>query len=295
MFNQLDVFVVAARWRSLRRTADELSITEPTASWRLHSLERALGVTLFIRSRRGLELTDVGRAMLPYAERAVRASQDVAQAAANLRAGLSGRLEIGSAPSVSTYLLPDILKRFRAEHPGVDVAVRTGHSEEVLQAVLDGEVQVGLVRDVHWQRPGISSVMVYEDEIVLAAHPDHQFARLGSVSVEELGREGIILFDRTSSFWEMTQSLFATAGVEPRVTMELDSVESAKMMVLHGLGVALLPYMALRDDMGTGALRRVQVTAAPRIFRHILAIRRGDRPLGHLQAALLALFSNGGG
>jgi DNA-binding transcriptional LysR family regulator len=243
-----------------------------------------------VRSHTGMQLTDAGRAVLPYAERVLRAAQDLRQTAQAFRSGRVGRLDIGSSPSVGTYLLPDVLKRFRQLHPNVDLAVRTGHSEEILRAVVDGEVQIGLVRDVHIDHPEVTAVTLYEDEIVLTAHPDHPFARRGPVSIEEVGREGVILFDRASTFYEVTQSLFNTAGVQPRIIMELDSVEGAKMMVLHGLGVALLPLMAVEDALASGVLVRVAIHEAPRVFRHILAVRRSDRPFGELQNAFLALF-----
>lgn len=290
LLGQLEVFVQVARSGSLRRAAEILALTQPAATWRLHSLERELGAELFARSHSGMQLTDAGRAVLPYAERVLRAAQDVRQAAAAFRTGHVGRLEIGSSPSVSTYLLPDVLKRFRALYPQIDLAVRTGHSEQILRAVVDGEVQIGLVRDVHIDHPEVVPATLYEDEIVLTAHPAHPFTQRASVTIDELGREGVILFDRASTFYEVTQSLFNTAGVQPRIIMELDSVEGAKMMVLHGLGVALLPMMAVEGDLASGALVRVPIHEAPRVFRHILVIRRVDRPFGELQTAFLALF-----
>ncbi len=265
-----------------------MALTQPAATWRLHQLERELDVQLFVRSRGGMVLTDTGRAVLPYAERTLRAVREVREAVLAFRRGQVGRLEVGSSPSVSTYLLPDVLKRFRELHPGIDVAVRTGHAEEIVAAVLSGELQIGLVRDIRHR--DVAETLLYEDEIVLAAHPDHPFASRNSVSIEELEREGVILFDRASTFYETTQSLFSTAGVAPRITMELDSVEGAKMMVLKGLGVALLPLMAVADAVESGALVRVPIREAPRVYRHILAIRRADRPFTPLQLAFLALF-----
>lgn len=290
MLGQLDVFVQVARTGSLRRAAEVLALTQPAATWRLHSLERELGTDLFVRSHSGMQLTDAGRAVLPYAEHALRAAQDVRQAADAFRTGQAGRLEVGSSPSVSTYLLPDVLKRFRAAHPRIDLAVRTGHSEEILRAVVDGDVQIGLVRDVHIDHPEVAAATLYEDEIVLTAHPEHPFASRDAIGIDELGREGVILFDRASTFYEVTQSLFNAAGVQPRIIMELDSVEGAKMMVLHGLGVALLPLMAVGDAVADGSLVRVPIREAPRVFRHILSIRRVDRPFSELQTAFLALF-----
>jgi DNA-binding transcriptional LysR family regulator len=279
----LAAFVEVAHTGSVRRAAEALSLTQPTVSWRLRQLEATLEEPLFVRSRRGMELTEAGRAALPLAERALRSAEEVREAVLAFRRGERGRLVIGATPSVSTYLLPDLLQEFRARHPGVEVVATTGHTEEILQAVLAREVQIGIVRDV--QHPRIAATRVCMDEIVLTVGRDHPFARRAEVSIEELGREGLILFERASIFYRMTQTLFAAAAVTPHITMELDSAESAKMMVLKGLGVALLPSMAVRGALRDGSLVKVRIRDAAPIYRQILAIRRIDRPVDRVQEA----------
>ncbi|TAK25748.1 MAG: LysR family transcriptional regulator [Chloroflexota bacterium] len=276
MIGQLEVFVEVARLGSVGRAGEALELTQPAATWRLQALERELGIALFDRTGRGMRLTAAGRATLPYAERAVRATREMRGVVQAVQRGASGRLDVGCSPAIGVYLLPEALLRFRARRPNVEVAVRTGHSEEVLRLVLDGEARVGLVRTL--RHPDISTCQIAEDDLVLAAHPDHPFASRGHASAGEVGAEGLILFDRASSFYELTQSLFARAGVLPRIAMELDSAEGAKMMVAKGLGIAILPAMAIVRDLAEGRLVRVQIDDADVIRRKIYAIWRTDEP-----------------
>ena len=117
---------------------------------------------------------------------------------------------------------------------------------------------------------------LYEDEIVLVVHPGHRFADEASIAVQELGAERLILFDRTSSYFVLTSSFFSEAGVVPRGVMELDNVDATKKMVEHGLGIAFLPYTAVRGELAEGSLQEVAIEGYEPVRRPIVALRRRD-------------------
>src|SRR5205807_6879932 len=180
---QLEALVAVARHGNVRRAARELSVTQPSLSARLHGLEQSLGEKLLVRGAHGVRLTDAGRVFLPFAERALRTLDEGDHAIRGLRDASSGRLALGAAPAISTYLLPAVLRRYAEQFPQVEIVVRTGHSEEVLSLVLREEVQLGLVRAL--THPEICALPIHEDELVLVAGPNHPF-RARSVSIEEV-------------------------------------------------------------------------------------------------------------
>jgi DNA-binding transcriptional LysR family regulator len=273
LLGQVEAFLEVARLGNVSRAAEALYVTQPTLTARLKNLEAELGEQLFLRTGRGLRLTEAGRAFLPHAERAVRALREGTAAIAGLQRGEAGQLVVGAAPAVSTYVLPGLLRRFLAIAPGVRLAVRTGHSEEVLAMVLADEVQVGLVRALGHRE--VESIPVYEDHLVLVVPPGHRFAG-GGIGLEDLSAEPLILFDRTSSYHDLTHALFREAGVLPSSVLELDNIEAAKQMVAHGLGVALLPHIAVTAEVAAGSLAEVEVVGARPVRRQIVAIRRLD-------------------
>jgi DNA-binding transcriptional LysR family regulator len=287
----IEGFLEVARQGSVSRAAERLFVTQPTLTARLHALEREMGDRLFVRTRHGMRLTEAGRAFRPYAERAVRALRDGRRAIEEVGSGTSGQLLLAAAPAVSTYILPAVLERFVTAHPRVEVAVRTGHSEDVLQMVLRDEAQVGLGRAL--RHPDVELKPFYEEELVLVAAPEHPFSRRRSVPMPELGAEQLIMFDRTSSYYEITQAAFLAAGVTLRGMMELDNIEAAKKMVERGLGVALLPSTAVVREVEAGELRVVQLADAPVMRRSIVAMRRRDAgpPAGIVAAFLDVLGS----
>jgi DNA-binding transcriptional LysR family regulator len=271
---QIEAFLTVAERRSVSEAAGVLYVTQPALTTRIKNLERELGVQLFVRTPRGMRLTAEGRAFRSHAQRAVQALAEGRQLLRELGEGRVGELLVGAAPAISTYVLPLVLRRFQGAFPNVHLIVRTGHSEEILEMVLREQVQVGLVREL--PHPATSARPLYEDEIVLVVHPAHRFAAERSIAVAELADERLILFDRTSSYFVLTSAFFREAGVVPRGVMELDNVDATKKMVEQDLGIAFLPYTAIRGELAAGSLHEVAIDGYEPVRRPIVAIRRRD-------------------
>jgi DNA-binding transcriptional LysR family regulator len=269
---QLEAFLAVAERRSVSRAAKALYLTQPALSARLKNLERELGIDLFVRTPKGVRLTEAGEAFRPYAQRVLETLAQGREVLAGLATGEAGRLMIGAAPAAGAYLLPRLVKRFQDVHPGVQVHVVTGHSEDVLEMVLRERVQIGLIRELG--HPDVVTVPIFVDEVVLVVVPDHPFAAAGEIELQDLDTARLILFDRTSSYFELTSPFFREAGFVPKGLMEIDNVEAAKKMVEEGLGAALLPRSAVADELDSGTLVEVKVTGAPPVRRTIAAIRR---------------------
>jgi DNA-binding transcriptional LysR family regulator len=280
----MECFLAVARLGNVSRAAEEMYLTQPTLTARLKGLEEDLGDQLFVRTSRGMRLTEAGKEFVPYAERCLASLEEGRQRLRELRGATGGRLALGTSPGVSTYALPAILERFTAAHPRVSVSVRTGHSENILEMVLKEEVHLGLAREI--DHPEVESMALYEDELVLVVDPQHRFTEKGTAEISEVGQEQLIMFDSSSSYYELTQSLFRNAGIREFSAIELDNIEAAKRMVEHRLGVV--------RSVAAGHLSLVEVEDSPEIQRPIVAIRRRDVPLtGTVQAFLEVAGSMG--
>jgi DNA-binding transcriptional LysR family regulator len=288
---QIEGFVEIARHNNMRRAALTLSISQPALTSRLQGLEEELGTPLFRRIHTGMVLTPAGRAFLPHADRVLEAVRSGTALVRDLGKGLVGELALAVAPAVSAYVLPEVLARFTERHPGVRLLVRTGHSEEIVDLVARGEVDLGIVRQLRDAR--VRSRPLYEDELVLVVWPDHPFAPAGRIDVAEIAQLQLILFDRTSSYYDVTNALFRKAGVVPRGITEVDNIEAAKRMVERGLGVALLPGTAVADAVAAGTLREIELVGAEAVRRRIVAVERlGPRPASPFMASLWALLDS---
>lgn len=286
---QVEAFVQVAQLRSFSKAADALFLTQPSVTARIQSLERDLGEALFERNGRGVRLTEMGATFLPYARRALKALQEGRDALDGMRNLDIGTLKLGSALTVSTYVLPKILKQYCSLYPGVEVTVQTGRSEQVLQLVLNDDVHCALERTVH--HPEIVTIPLYEDDLVLVASPEHRFAKAGVAKIEEVGREPLILFDRGSSYNQLIQGVFRQHGIVPHTLMELDTIEATKKMVEEGLGIALLPKVSTEREFAQKILSPIGISDAQLPRRQISLIFRKNRKHTRSVLAFLTLLS----
>lgn len=287
---QLEAFVQVANLRSFSKAAEVLFLTQPSVTARIQTLEKELGEQLFERTGRSVRLSDAGATFLSYAERVLKDVQEGRDALEALRNAEYGTLRIGSAMTISAYVLPRILKTFRTRFPGVAVSIRTGHSDLIMEMVLADEVQIGLVRGlVH---PELETVHLYDDEVVLVTSPSHRFASEQSAAIEAVGTEPLIFFDKGSSYYGLIHGYFRDAGIIPTHAMELDSMEATKKMVEEGLGIAILPRVSVEREIKLGLLVEVAISDVSPLKRPIAFIYRRNRKHARTVIAFIELLQS---
>jgi len=297
---QVETFVAVATHGSFAKAAAVLFLTQPSVSTRIQGLERALGQRLFERHGRGVRLTHAGGVFVPFAERLLNTVAEGRAALDATQSAQGGLLTVAAALSVSTYLLPDIIKGFRAEHPAARVSIRAGHSRDVLRMVLEQEAEIGLARGL--AHPAVHTVRLGRDEIVLTVPRSHRFVRQREVRLSEVVREPLILFDKGSSDWILITGFFRRSGLLPNVVLELEGIEAAKKMVEKGIGIALLPRLAIRRELHQRHLAAVPIVDARPLARYVDLVYRRPGTLSdvartfrsHVQAAYRLLDGDAG-
>jgi DNA-binding transcriptional LysR family regulator len=189
----------------------------------------------------------------------------------------SGLLSIAAGLSISTYLLPDVLKKYQSQQHGVMLSVRSGNSSQVLKMVLDGEVDLGLARSL--QHPEVETQSLRDDPLLLVGHSSHPAARKRKLPLRQVESLPLIFYDRGSSDWTLTNGLFRRAGLLPNVVLEVEGIETCKRMVIRRLGLAFLPQLAVIHELKSGKLRAMQITDAEPLHRSLDVIRSRRKPL----------------
>jgi DNA-binding transcriptional LysR family regulator len=178
-------------------------------------------------------------------------------------------------PSLCTFCR--ILKRFQRAHPHVIISIRPGHSKEVLDMVLSEEAEIGLARSL--QHPEVETISLRDDPLLLVAHPTRSPKHTRRARLEQVASWPLIFYDRGSSDWTLTHSLFRTAGLVPNVALEVDSIETAKRMVERGLGLSFLPQIAVGRELRIRKLTTVKLLDAEPLQRSLDVIHPRHRPL----------------
>jgi DNA-binding transcriptional LysR family regulator len=271
---QLEAFVYAADLGSFSKAAEQLSVAQPSLSNRIQALEREVGQLMFERLGRGVKLTDAGRVFLPYARKVLGTLDEGRHVLDGTRRGTAGQLLIATAPAVGTYVLPKILSAFHSRHPGIEIMARTGHSDDVARLIVEDEAQVGFGRPVHHR--DIVTQVLYDEELVLVVPGGHPYAKRGTVTVEALTQEALILFDRDSSYYSMIMGLFRERGIIPHQQMQLD--------------IALLPAVAVEREIKLGTLRKIQVETSRAVVQEIAIMYRRNKPQSGPMTSFLSLI-----
>ena len=237
-FRQLSHFVAVAEEHSFTRAARRVNIVQSGISASIAALERELGVALFHRSKRRVELTEPGKALLGEARRAL-AALAAARSVVTSGGSLTGSLVIGVVPTLPLGLpIPAALRRFRAEHPYVAIRIRE-YTVPTHAAVRDGEVEVA-IGPGHGP-PGVTSVPLQSYPLVVACPPRHRFAGRRSLSISALANEPLIEPPATWVTRRLADRAFVDAGIERRTAFEVDEVMLILRLVQEGLGIAILP------------------------------------------------------
>jgi DNA-binding transcriptional LysR family regulator len=272
--DQLIAFINVARTRSLSRAADELGLGQPTISDRLRALERELGTALVRRQGRGVALTPVGEAFLPYAQRALDVMRQGAESARAAHGGSGGRVSIAVTVTAGAYLFAPALVAFQQEHPDVEVQVRSAHSWESPGLLLDDVAHLALTSGA-LMHPQIETIAAFRGKLALVARADHPLAQQASVKKEDLLNEQLLV-----SYWGPAYQRFleeVKAGRSPRRWMEISPVELVKGLLLAGVGVSVVPEVAVREEIGDQRLASITLADAKLPDWHIALSRRAHR------------------
>ncbi len=257
--DQLETFVQVARARSFSRAAVLSDLAQPTLSGRIGALEAELGTRLFERHGHTLDLTESGRALLPYAERmlALR-SESVNEVQRTLRGGL-GRLNVGANPTCSQYLMPRLIEAFWQNHPGVRVRVRTALSPLLMEGLLDGAIHLALCSraQIH---PRAEVLWSYSDPLLVVAARTHPLARREACTRADLAGH-TILSTRAGPTHVGLRHVLPTDKETP-VALEATAGEVMTQLLLRGIGVTVLPALAVWDELERGDLVAIDVVDA---------------------------------
>ena len=269
-------------------------MTQPTVSSGIAELEKTLGVKLFNRGSRHVELTMEGRTLVPYAMQV----QDLVEEASDrlLRSdGLAGEgFQFGAIDAAVTYLLPDILKAYLRDHAAVALSVQVAPSRYLVDDLLMNRSEFAVI-SLPFGHPKIATISIWEDSMPLVVGAAHRFAGRECVTLAEVVKEPLMLFHADSVSRKIVDERFAEAGLSPGVVMEMCSPEAMRKLVEVGVGISFLPMLAVRESLESGVLKRVEVEGVAFSREIGVAWRRGRYFGSAIRYLLEAIFAQYGG
>lgn len=273
---QLETFVQVARARSFSRAGIALDLAQPTISGRVAALEGELGAPLFVRHGHTLDLTDAGRALLPYAERILALRSEGRQEVRRVVAGGLGRLALGANPTCSQYLVPRLIESFHKRHPDVPIWVRTALSPQVMEGLADGATALALCSRAQLH-PRAQVLWSYEDPLLVVAAPTHPLARARECTRADLAAHTILSTQAGPTRLGLRHLLPPSA--EQRILIEATAGEVMKQLVRRGVGVTVLPGLAIHEELARGDLVSITVRDGDLPSYEVALVQWGGRTL----------------
>jgi LysR family transcriptional regulator, benzoate and cis,cis-muconate-responsive activator of ben and cat genes len=250
----LRYFITVAKERNFTRAAEKLHIAQPPLSRQIQQLEEEVGMVLFDRDSRPLRLTEGGRLLYEHAAQVLERFDDLRTMMKRFREAERPRFVIGFVASTIYAALPNLIRRFRAETPGLDISLVEMVSLEQIAALKDGRIDVGFGR-IRLDDPAVRRDVLREERLVVALPLSHPLLeREGPLSFTELAGEPLILYPRVPrpSYADQVISIFRDRGLEPNIAHEARELQTAIGLVAAEVGICIVPTSVQRlrrDDV----------------------------------------------
>lgn len=285
---RLLVFRTVAEKLNVTRAARELHISQPAVSQHIRLLEEHFGAALFRRSPHGLALTAEGHALFDHAQRVGEMHRAVEGAIRSRSRILSGEVRCGASTTIGQYLLPPLLGRFHQLHPGLQLQLSLGNTEEMVGALLAGKIELAFIEGPS-RRPDLATEKFFEDELFCTAAPSHPLAKAGKASKADLAQSEFAMREHGSGTRTVAESALKRFGLNPkklRVAFVLTKSESIKGVLETGGTLGFLSRLVVRKELAAGTLQIIPVRGL-RMARPFHAIYlRGAQPHGGAGAFL---------
>jgi len=285
-------FYHVARERSFSRAAKTLHVSQPAVSVRIKSLEQELNERLFDRARRGVALTEAGSVLFRSAEKIFSDVEEARARLRELRETGAGRVRLGCSDTVSLYLLPPALKRFRRKFPAAELLIRNDHSAGILDLLMRGELDFGIVTRPPSIDHRLEAREILTEPFVAVCPKDDPLLRRGQASLQAFDGRPMVALERGTVTRDAIDRALRAAGIRPRVVLETGNVEVQKLYAAMGFGCAVLPLCAVTD----ADRRRLAVLPIRReeLERSIIAVVPRDRYVPRAAQALLEMVADRG-
>ena len=258
---QLEYFCALAERLNFREAAEACQVSQPGLSGQIAQLEATLRVPLFERSKRAVRMTKNGHALLPKATEILDQAEKLSELASSLGAPLTGPLRLGAIPTVGPYLLPKVLPWVRRSHPEMQLYLREDLTPHLLEQLEAGDLDV-LLLAIDVPLGNLETQFLFSDPFFAAVPEGHPFAEQEEVQLAQLLESDVLLLEEGHCLGDQTLSLCQAPGQEQALGFRSSSLSTIVQMVAGGLGITLLPELALERELASvHGLRSVPLTA----------------------------------
>ena len=254
---QCRYILALAEYKNFSKAAAAVFVSQPYLSKLVATVERELGVTLFDRSHKQMVITSAGESYLTYMREILHAEQKMKAQVGEISAHRAGSLRVGIPPTHGSYILPDILKKFRALYPGIQVTVEEQNNKKLIESLLDGLIDLCCLSLPDYPQE-VATEVIAREYILLVMPPEHPLGQhwakgnckkpvpFPEEHVLKLGKERFIILTEAQGIGMFTRMMFSDLGINPDIFMETRNIETAYRLAVSGAGLTFIPEICTR-------------------------------------------------
>ncbi|MGG1674774.1 LysR family transcriptional regulator [Neobacillus sp. NRS-1170] len=265
--DHLEAFMYVVHLESIHKAAEALYLSQPTVTARIKTLERDLGIELFLRKGRSLTLSEEGKAFIPYAEQIIKTYNQGKKLLK--KEDNPEEIVIGANIITSQYFIPFALPFLKSSHPELRFKFISAPNEVLLEKLLQKQVDIAFLKEV--SHHGIQKHELLNNSVRLVVYPDHSFHSQKNITVQQLALEPMVFFECGAFDWNRIHKLFEVANVKPNIEFLVDHLEVAKSIILSKNGIGFLPYLCVKKELEQGDLIEIDVSHFIHLNQHIYA------------------------
>jgi len=259
---QIDIFCKIVELKSFSRAAEEVNLTQPTVSERIASLEASFQTMLLDRSSKKIIPTKAGKLLYSYSKRMLEVRRELIQAMDKFLGLEKGEIVIGGSSIPGTHILPRVIGKFREKYPGINVILKLGDSQEIIEGVNSGIYELGVVG----KKPDNYSMACKDfqnDSLVLIVHKNHPWVKENKgITLEKLLKEPFIMREEGSGTRKVMENVLLKHKTDPNslnVVCELGSSEAVKHGILNKIGVSIISQREVETELKCGLLKKIKI------------------------------------
>jgi DNA-binding transcriptional LysR family regulator len=255
---QLEILRAIVESGSFTAAGERLHVSQSAISRQVLLLEEEFNEPLFLRFGRRIQITPTGEKLLQLSHRVFADIRETTGDILDRKQKLTGTLRLVGGMTVCLYVFPTLLQEYREHHPDVDIKVITGGTPRLVRKLRSGAADLGLLT-LPIDDPALVTLKAIEEELLVVMPRGHHLAQQPAIDAAALVKQPFILFETGSNTRRVIDQFFVRADIQPRIVAETENVEIIKSMVATGLGISIVPYQAVAQEISGGTLRVARI------------------------------------
>lgn len=277
--NQIQTFNKVFEKGSFSKAAEDLYLTQPTISFHIKSLEKILGVELFRRKFKSQNpATEAAEILYQYTYNILALLKEGEIALSEYREGTGGSLSLAVSPTVLNWFLYDTLRKFKNKYPNINLTIHSSFSPLTIQKVLNREVQFGIIRHSSdsYNNTLFDTEYIASDESIFICSSNHKLKNYKELFLKDIKDESFIVYAKNTNYWEQVKQNFEAHHFQPKISIELNDINTIKKMVGLGMGISCVPKLSVKQELLDEELIELNICDFPKINRYSFLIFRKD-------------------